>query len=176
MLRLLSLVLAVALASPVPARAASPYVDQTSRSIKSLSDGEVADYLSGNGMGLAKAAELNAYPGPAHVLELGQQLALSPTQMQKTEAIFESMQSQARSVGQRLVEEERKLDELFASKNISPATLHQALASIASLQAEVREIHLRAHLDEAEVLSEMQTMKYWHLRGYGAGTDHAHRH
>lgn len=176
MVHLLHIVLAFLLVFPLPVRAVSPYADQTTRSIKSLSDEEVADYLSGKGMGLAKAAELNGYPGPAHVLELAKQLALSATQQQTTEAIFELMQSQAKSVGKRLIDEERKLDELFASKNISPSLLHQTLESIASLQTEVREIHLRAHLDEAAVLTEAQTMKYWHLRGYAKGAGHTHAH
>lgn len=174
MVRPFYLVLAVAITLPIPASAASPYVGQTARSIKSLSDEEVADYLSGNGMGLAKAAELNGYPGPAHVLELGDQLELSPAQKERTEAIFERMQGQAKSVGKRLIDEERKLDDLFASKSISSALLHQTLASIASLRAEVREIHLQAHLDEAEILSQAQTMKYWHLRGYDGGAGHSH--
>ena len=176
MIRLTYLILAVVIALPVPAAAVSPYVGQTSRSIKSLSDEEVADYLSGNGMGLAKAAELNGYPGPAHVLELADQLALSPRQKERTEAIFERMQSQAKSVGKRLIDEERKLDELFASKTISPPLLHQTLGSIASLRAEVREIHLQAHLDEAQILSQAQTMKYWHLRGYDGSAGHDHSH
>src|SRR5450755_4050645 len=107
---------AMTLLVPVASFAASPYVDQTSRSIKALSDDEVADYLSGKGMGLAKAAELNGYPGPAHVLELANQLELSPTQRVKTEAIFERMQTSARETGRRLVDEERRLDELFVSK------------------------------------------------------------
>ena len=167
---------AIAITLPLPAIAASPYADQTVRSIKSLSDEEIADHLSGKGMGLAKAAELNGYPGPAHVLELADELALSPAQKERTKAIFERMQSQARSVGKRLVDEERRLDQLFASKDISATLLRQVLTSIASLQAEVREIHLQAHLDEARLLSEDQTMKYRHLRGYGDATSHTHRH
>lgn len=39
------------------------------RDIKALSSDEVAALLAGKGMGYAKAAELNGYPGPAHVLE-----------------------------------------------------------------------------------------------------------
>jgi len=161
------LVLAIMLAFPIASPAVSPYADQTSRSIKALSDEEVADYLSGKGMGLAKAAELNGYPGPLHVLELADQLALSPAQKEKSKAIFERMQSRAKAAGSRLIDEERKLNELFASRNISPMLLHQTLESIASLQGEVREIHLQAHLEQNEVLSETQAMKYRHLRGYG---------
>jgi Spy/CpxP family protein refolding chaperone len=167
----------IAMAFPIAALAASPYVDQTSRGIKALSDSEVADYLAGRGMGFAKAAELNGYPGPAHVLELSQQLALSPAQQQKTEAIFGRMQDDARRLGQRLVDAERALDQLFASRTISPSLLHEKLESIASLQREVREVHLQAHLEEAGVLSADQAASYWHLRGYAqGGTEHTHAH
>ncbi len=61
---------------PVVCFAASPYAGEQSRSIKSLSKEDVADYIDGKGMGFAKAAELNGYPGPKHVLELAEQLAL----------------------------------------------------------------------------------------------------
>jgi hypothetical protein len=77
------------------------------RSIKSLSQQETADYLSGKGMGFAKAAELNGYPGPGHVLELADRLALSPAQKAKTEEVFDKMQRRARELGSRLVEEEK---------------------------------------------------------------------
>jgi Spy/CpxP family protein refolding chaperone len=175
MKHLLLAAVVAAVAVPLAALAASPYVDQTSRSIKALSDGEVADYLAGRGMGLAKAAELNGYPGPAHVLELSEQLALSPAQRQQTEAIFGRMQDEAKRLGRRLVDEERELDQLFASKAISPSLLHDKLDSIASLQSEVREVHLRAHLEEAGVLSAEQAASYWHLRGYAHG-DMEHKH
>ena len=171
------LLIAVAMAVPIASLAASPYADQTSRSIKALSDEEVADYLSGKGMGLAKAAELNGYPGPLHVLELSEQLGLSASQKEKTEAIFAHMLDRAKATGKLLVDEERKLDGLFASRTISPSVLHQTLESIATLQRQVREIHLQAHLEEAEVLSEAQAMQYWHLRGYAGGSmEHGHRH
>ena len=169
--------LAVALAFPIASLAASPYADQMSRSIKALSDEDVADYLSGKGLGLAKAAELNGYPGPLHVLELSEQLALSPSQKQRTDAIFARMLDRAKVAGKLLVDEERKLDELFASRTISPSVLHQTLDSIATLQRQVREIHLQAHLEVAEVLNETQAMMYWHLRGYGGDAmEHSHRH
>ena len=38
---------------PLAAAAQSPYGGETSRTIKSLSTEDVADYLAGNGMGLA---------------------------------------------------------------------------------------------------------------------------
>ena len=47
----------------------SDYVGEESREIKSLSPKDIAALKEGSGWGLAKAAELNGYPGPIHVLE-----------------------------------------------------------------------------------------------------------
>ena len=43
--------------------------------------------VKGEGMGMAKAAELHGYPGPAHVLGLATQLGLTPDQLQQVTAI-----------------------------------------------------------------------------------------
>ena len=42
--------------------------------VNALSPDEVQQYLAGAGMGYAKAAELNHFPGPMHVLELADKL------------------------------------------------------------------------------------------------------
>ena len=125
---LLGCALALLAISPT-ARSQSPYVGQESREIKALSPQEISDYLSGKGMGLAKAAELNGYPGPAHVLELSAQLELTPEQKTKTEVLFETMQSRAIPLGKELVQEERALDRLFASHAVNSETLDQAIGS-----------------------------------------------
>ena len=174
MIRVLFSVAIAVLAVPAIGFAASPYVSEQSRGIKALSDQEMADYAAGKGMGFAKAAELNGYPGPAHVLDLADDLMLSPQQREKTATLFHRMQTRASALGARLVDEERKLDERFASKAISRDVLAKALRSIASLQSEIRETHLRAHLEQAEILSEAQATKYWHLRGYAENSSPSH--
>ena len=166
------LLLAIAI-MPVACLAASPYAGEQSRTIKSLSQQEVADYLSGKGMGFAKAAELNGYPGPAHVLELAEKLKLSPVQKARTEAIFGRMQARVRELGAKLVEAERNLDQSFASKTISSDSLATSVDSIGKLQSEIRAAHLQAHLEQSEILTTAQTAKYWQARGY-ANTDAAH--
>jgi len=93
-------------------------------------------------MGLAKAAELNGYPGPAHVLELAAQLDLTPEQKTKTEFLFKKMQARAIPLGKELIEEERALDRLFASRAVNSESLGQALARIGQLQGQVRQVHL----------------------------------
>ena len=79
---------------PPPAQE-SPYVGLESRDIKSLSQRQIDLYLSGHGMGLALAAELNRYPGPKHVLELSDQLKLTREQKDATQAIYDSMHRDA---------------------------------------------------------------------------------
>jgi len=58
----------------------SPYAEQEGSGIAAMSRQEANDLRSGAGMGLARAAELNHYPGPLHVLELAEQLGLSAAQ------------------------------------------------------------------------------------------------
>jgi hypothetical protein len=55
----------------------SPYAGQELRDVKALSNADIEAYLAGKGMGYAKAAELNSYPGPKHVLELSKELDLT---------------------------------------------------------------------------------------------------
>ncbi len=96
----------------------SPYTGQEKREIKALSPENIEGYLSGEGMGFAKAAELNHYPGPKHVLELADELHLSKAQIDKTKAIFGEMHEKAVSIGKVIVEKEKILDHLFANQTI----------------------------------------------------------
>ena len=151
----------------------SSYVGQESREIKALSPQEVSDLLDGKGMGLAKAAELNGYPGPMHVLELAAQLQLTPDQKSKTEALFKKVKTRAVDIGRQWVEEEQALDRQFSSKSITPAPLQSSLERIGKLQAELRRVHLETHLEQTALLSDTQIAAYSKLRGYEAGDDHS---
>src|ERR1700731_1837605 len=89
------------LASPGAAMAQgpSPYAGQERRPIKALSETEMRDLAEGRGMGLAKAAELNSYPGPMHVLELADRLGLSEAQRAASEALIPPMRQKAVALG-----------------------------------------------------------------------------
>ncbi len=164
--------LAVLLASVAAAASSSPYAGQEAREIKALSPDQVRELLDGAGMGLAKAAELNGYPGPAHVLELAAGLGLTPEQRRKTQALFDAMQARARALGRALVDEEQRLDHLFASRRITPESLRASLARIGELQAQVRSVHLQAHLDQTRILTPEQVARYAELRGYASPSGH----
>ena len=71
----------------------SPYQGEQLRAIKALSEGEINSLLNGQGMGFAKAAELNHYPGPKHVLDLADDLNLTKDQISETTVIFNRMKN-----------------------------------------------------------------------------------
>lgn len=151
----------------------TPYAGQESRDIKALSPEDVEALLAGKGMGFAKAAELNGYPGPAHVLELADKLQLQTEQRSRTQAIFQRMESSAKTYGAQLVEAERKLELLFRNRQVNTGTLLAAVEQITDLQAQVRVAHLQAHIEQAEVLTPQQMLTYSELRGY-RGQNHGH--
>jgi Spy/CpxP family protein refolding chaperone len=159
--------------------AATPYAGQQSRAIKSLSEADLAALRGGDGMGLAKAAELNGYPGPRHVLDLAKELVLGETQRQQVTAVSDRMSAAARALGATLIEREAALDRLFAGGEITPERLDQAMAAIGDAQARLRAAHLLAHLETRSILSPAQIAQYNTLRGYTAAaapSHHGHRH
>lgn len=167
----LALALALGSAGPLVAQArphdhASPYNEFTDREIKALSAEEIEGLLNGDGLGMALPAELNRYPGPKHLLELGETLGLSPDQESEVQAVFDAMQAQAQSLGQTIVELERDLDRSFAEGTITEARLDELLEAIALHRARLRATHLRAHLLVLPVLTKSQREHYERVRGY----------
>lgn len=149
-----------------------PYSGQQAREIKSLSAQEIDDLLAGRGMATAKAAELNRYPGPAHVLELKDRLGLTPEQEKRTRSIHAGMQSRASVAGRRVVDAERALDEAFAKGTIDETGLTTQVRETGRLLAEFRLTHLAAHVEMRALLSPEQIARYDQLRGYAGGTSH----
>jgi Spy/CpxP family protein refolding chaperone len=156
------------------ANAGSPYAGEETREIKTLSQEEVEGYLNGKGLGYAKAAELNQFPGPKHVLELGEELALTTEQTSLTQAVFDDMKAQAITFGIQLVDQERELNQQFASQSIDADSLETLLLDIGALQAKIRYVHLSAHLEQKAILTKHQILLYDQLRGYG--TSHNGKH
>jgi Spy/CpxP family protein refolding chaperone len=154
----------------------TPYAGQQTRAIKALSDDDIASLLKGEGMGMAKAAELNGYPGPTHVLALAPQLKLTEPQRQQVQAIFDRMNAAAKPLGAELVEREQVLDQLFAKGEITPNRLATETAAIAELQGRLHSVHLGAHLETGAVLSLDQIALYEQLRGYRDPAAPMHHH
>jgi Spy/CpxP family protein refolding chaperone len=148
----------------------APYAGEETREIKSLSAADFEAYVEGTGMGMAKPAELNGYPGPRHVLEHAEALGLTPAQRGDVTAAFERMRSAAVPLGERIVERERELDRLFADRRAGTEAIEQLTREIGSLSAQLRAVHLRAHVEVRDMLSDEQVERYAKLRGYA----HAH--
>lgn len=159
------------LATILPAAAQtphSPYAGQQHRAIKALSTEEMHDLAEGRGMGLARAAELNGYPGPMHVLELASELGLTAEQQAATRALQGRMLAEARRLGAEILEAERALDRAFAEQRIDDASLRAATAALAALTGRLRAVHLAAHLEQRALLRPEQVAAYNARRGYGA--------
>ena len=145
---------------------ASPYAGQQSREIKALSDQEVKDLLAGAGMGMAKAAELNRYPGPMHALELADRLDLTPEQRDRLSTLMHRHKAQARKLGERVVALERELDALFARGKPTPAEVERLSVAIGEAQGRLRADHLATHLETTSMLTPEQVERYVRARGY----------
>lgn len=143
---------------------------------KTLSEKEIKGYLMGRGMGFAKVAELNHYPGPSHVLELKGELSLTEAQVVQTQNIYEAMLHRASTLGKQLLKKEKEIEALFSSQQADPRTLENLLAQSSSIKAQIRLAHLRAHISQKEILSGQQIKKYDELRGYTNGTQGHNEH
>jgi acyl-CoA thioesterase-1 len=161
--------------SPAPPAPPSPYAAHASREIKALSPEDIARLRAGEGMGLALAAELNHYPGPRHLLELGDSLGLSAEVLARVRRIRDAMTGRARALGERIVALESELDRRFAGRAIDAAEVARRAEEIGRLQGTLRGVHLAAHLEVAALLTADQIRRYDVLRGYGPA-EHRHAH
>ncbi len=149
-----------------------PYAGLEERSIKALSDEKVDDLLAGRGAGYALAAELNHYPGPAHVLELADELGLTAEQERAVQETYTSMQEEVKPLGRDLVDLEERLDRSFRDEEIDEEELTRITGEIATVEGRLRAAHLNAHLETKKILDPEQVAEYDRLRGYtGADTE-----
>jgi Spy/CpxP family protein refolding chaperone len=151
-----------------------PYAGQQERELKALTPEEVQQYLSGAGMGFARPAELNSFPGPMHVLELADKLVLTPGQREQTKALMDAHKAEARAIGAKRVEAERSLDALFASGKVDEEALGRAVRAAATIEGEYRLSHLETHRRMRALLTDEQVARYDQLRGYAAVGGHRH--
>jgi hypothetical protein len=154
-------------ASQTTGHSHSPYAGQETRGIKSLSEEDLAELRRGGGWGLAKAAELNGVPGPAHLLELRTEIALTPDQVAAIEAIYAKMKIDAIAEGEKMISLEQELEDQFRARSVSDQSLRSLIAEIEASRGRLRYIHLSTHLTTPPLLSQEQIEKYHSLRGYG---------
>lgn len=166
-----NLLLVLALCIPASTMAqhshgATPYAGMQSRAIKSLSDNDINELRRGGGWGLALAAELNGMPGPAHLLELKDKIALTLDQAAKTQTLLDEMRKSAIATGERLIAAEKALENAFAAGKVDEPSLRRLLAEAESARTELRFIHLSQHYKTVQFLRPEQIKRYNILRGY----------
>lgn len=173
MFRAVCLTLALTVAAPASAADkhshGQPYAGQQGRAISTLSAADIAAVEAGKGWGLAKPAELNGYPGPAHLLEMAEEVELTEEQIIEIEGVFKVMREEAVAAGRAWLDAEREIDRLFREGVADADSLDAALRVAAERRMALRRVHLNAHLKVAPLLSEHQRETYAMLRGYGGG-------
>jgi Spy/CpxP family protein refolding chaperone len=118
----------------------------------------------GRGFGMAFAADQQGYPGPMHVLELKERLGLSAEQETRVRGVMEAMFAESRPKSARLLDAEARLRALFARGGADEAAVRAAVADVERARAEVRVVHLLAHLKTHALLTEEQRQVYHQAR------------
>lgn len=144
----------------------SPYAHTQSSEVPTLTPEEVRELRNGEGMGLARPAELNQFPGPKHLLDLVADLDLSPAQLARIKAIREKMKMRAIAKGREILETERRLADLFASGHPSVEEMNRITEHLGVMRGQLQAIHLLAHIESARELTADQIESYDRLRGY----------
>lgn len=144
----------------------TPYAGEQTREIKALSPEEQRAWVEGQGAGQARAAELNGYPGPMHVLELAEPLKLTESQSTATRVLMDQHKAKVRRLGIQLVQAEWELNALFRDKHANEEEIRVRMETVAQLQARIRNSHLQTHLKQTELLTAAQVERYDTLRGY----------
>jgi hypothetical protein len=134
-----------------------------------MSHDEIVGLLEGKGLGMAKAAEKNGFPGPKHVLELEDKLELTDEQKVEVTDIFVDAQVDFRTLGREVVEAEAALNRAFAARGISQAQIASLTRAAAEARGNLQARHLAAHVATRPVLSDAQVQKYVELRTAMAG-------
>lgn len=132
--------------------------------------------LKGAGLGAGMIAMMNGYPGPKHVLEMGDELGLTAEQRESIGKTYGKVKAESVEFGTELVEKDEKLTALFASGSVSTSEVEKLSREIGELQGRVRAAHLNAHVEtydaltpaQREQLSSMQGMHQMH-QGSGEG-------
>jgi hypothetical protein len=131
----------------------TPYAGQESASVRGLSEAEISALRTGAGMGLARPGEINGYPGPRHVLELADELALTSDQRAAVQALFDDMQTEAIQLGSQFLAGYQALEQSFRAGTITPEGLQQQSAALGQIEGQLRAAHLKYHLLTTPLLS-----------------------
>jgi Spy/CpxP family protein refolding chaperone len=133
------------------------------RAAQACADESKAVIADGRGFGMAFAADQNGYPGPMHVLELKDTLKLTPDQERRARELYAAVRAEVPK-STRLLEAERRLERLFADGRATEDGVRAAVGEVEQARAEVRLVHLLAHLRTRDLLSDEQRQTYHRAR------------
>ena len=103
----------------------------------------------------------------AHLLDLGDERSLTPTQPRDIQAIYRPVHTHAVAPGERIVAQDYALEEFFAHTLAHKARRRQVAAEIARLNGMLGFVHLDAHIVTTRALTPAQIDAYERARGYG---------
>lgn len=144
----------------------SPYAHTQSAEFATLTPDEVRELRNGDGMGLARPAELNSFPGPRHLLDLKAALDLTREQIARIEAIHAKMKTRAIAKGEAILQAELHLANLFAAGRPTAAETTRMSEHLGVMRGQLQAIHLLAHIESTRELTADQIERYDRLRGY----------
>lgn len=137
----------------------------TPSSIKTLTLKQYADYQKGPGLQeMALPATLNRYPMPDDVLRLKKELKLTDAQLKKITAINQYLQLKKTEIGQSVIRNEKKLDELFQTQKVDEGSITFYGNRYGLYEGEYRTSVLLACYNTYNVLTPQQTARFWQLK------------
>ncbi len=112
---------------------------------------------------MALPADHAGYPGPRHLLDLAAELKLSADQVRGIQKLFDDMKQKAQQRGREIQAAQELLEKMFR-ENRPEADLREQSFRVDSIYAELRWVHLSAHLATRKLLSPEQVAAYQRLR------------
>lgn len=142
--------------------------------LSGVSEQEKEMLLKGSGLGAGMIAMMNGYPGPKHVLEMGDELELTAAQRESIGTIYGKVKAESVKLGTELVEKDEALAALFTTGSVSTKDVEKQSREIGELQGRLRAAHLNAHVQtHAELtpaqLAKLPTMQEMHQMHEGSG-------
>lgn len=128
--------------------------------IKYLSSYQYAAYKTGDAIDMGLIAEVNGYPSPVKALALSNKLQLSTVQKNQLQALINELKRKTKEMGGFILDQEAKLNALFANEKINEGSLIYFTNKIGALQGELRNAHLKAHFQTKKILNQTQIKNY----------------
>ncbi|MDT3404344.1 hypothetical protein [Mucilaginibacter terrae] len=133
--------------------------------IKTLTLKQYADYQKGPGLeNMALPATLNRYPMPDDVLRYKKELKLTPEQVKKITEISKYLQLKKTEIGQSVIRNEKKLDELFSTQKVDEGSIAFYGNRYGLYEGEYRTSVLMACYNTYNALNPQQTKQFWKLK------------